>query len=143
MTAAGDPQPERQKAHRLTFRYRDRDVTLIANQVVEVIPPPGDPPERDVPAGAFSVSLYDTAGNTLYRRLRGTPLHSDKEVFGPEPDRSLYRVPVDTPEGTFTLLVPHLPGDATVELAEHVPSTARPPSEARVIGRYPLHNQGA
>ena len=42
------------------------------------------------------------------------PLRRDVEVFSPDPERSVYRAPVEDPSGIFVVVVPDLEG------ADHV-----------------------
>lgn len=131
---AGRPAP----VHRLTFDYHGNQVDLVSDQVVNMIIPPTQPLDESATGTGFSVIVRDTADQTLYKSSRPSPIRYDAEVFSDDPSRSLQRVAVEEPRGTFVLLVPHVEGAASVELIG--PSRAEDDRvrESRALARFPL-----
>jgi hypothetical protein len=101
-------------AVRLIFEYEGTDIRLVSRQRVEMIPPPGDRPADQRSAQGMWVEVRDAGRNALYRRVLHDPVRHDTEVFSDDPERSVARVPVERPRGTFAVLVPDL------EAADHV-----------------------
>ncbi|MDT9681584.1 hypothetical protein RND61_05765 [Streptomyces sp. TRM76323] len=111
MTAADNDSPH---AVRLIFEYEGPDIRLVSRQRLETTPPPGDRGEDLRATQGFWVEVRDAEHNVLYRRVLHDPVRYDAEVFSEDPDRSIARVPVETPRGTFAILVPD------IEAADHV-----------------------
>ncbi|MFC9683866.1 hypothetical protein [Streptomyces sp. NPDC056948] len=95
-------------AVRLIFEYEGADIRLISRQQVEMIPPPSDQLENLRAAQGFWVEVRDTERNALYRRILHDPVRHDAEVFSEDPERTIARVPVQTPRGVFAVLVPDI-----------------------------------
>ena len=103
------------RAVRLTFAYEGDQLTLVDRRTLFVIIPPSD----DVPSGeeggpGFWIELRGVEEEVLHRRAMRDPLRQDVEVFSPDPDESVARVPLDRPSGTFSVLLP------APEAADHV-----------------------
>jgi hypothetical protein len=100
------------RAVRLTFTYEGDEVRLASRQPVEMIAPPGD--ELSGREQGFWIEVRDGKDDTLHRLVMEDPLSRDVEVFSPDPERSVYRAPVEEPSGIFVVVVPDL------EEADHV-----------------------
>jgi hypothetical protein len=102
----GEPKPS--KALRLIFRFEGKDVRLVSQTPVEKILPPTDPLSEYEGEQGFWVEVRSRQDETLHRRVMHDPLQQDLEVFSPDSERSVFRAPVETPSGIFTVLVPDL-----------------------------------
>lgn len=131
----GRPGP----VHRLTFDYEGDRISLVSDQIVNMIGPPGQPLEEAETTTGFSVIVRDAADRALYRRTGSSPIRSDAEVFSDDPSTPLHRVPVQEPRGTFVMLVPHVEGAVSVELVG--PPSGRPDRfrESLRLARFPLN----
>jgi hypothetical protein len=82
-----------------------------------------EPPGKK--SSGFWFEIRDEKGGLLYHRAVHPPNRADREVFSPDPDRTVLREPKSAePEGEFTLLVPDIPEGA--EFVIHA-SPARDP----------------
>src|SRR3712207_91971 len=118
------------RAVRLTFTYEGDEVRLASRQPVEMIAPPGD--ELSGREQGFWVEVRDEKDDTLHRLVMQDPLRRDVEVFSPDPERSVYRAPVEEPSGLFVVVVPDL------EEADHVAlMSSGAPSSAAARGMSP------
>ncbi len=99
---------------RLIFSYDGDEVRLESRQPVEMLVPPSDPLEGFENQTGFWTEVRDAQGSVLHRRILHDPVRRDVEVFSPDPERSIARVPIERPHGAFALLVPLVPG------ADHV-----------------------
>ena len=99
---------------RLTFEHSPDGVTLISRQRVEMTLPAqystGDAAAAGAAAPSFVAEVRDAKGAALHRTAIQNPLEPHREVFSEEPGRSISRVPVERPEGAFTVIVPDTPG---------------------------------
>jgi hypothetical protein len=135
-------------AIRLTFEVVDGKVTLVSRQPVEMTLPAAPP----IPAGAahpgFVAELRDAKDVTLHRAAMPNPLEPHREAFSDDPDHSVHRVPVEQPQGVFTLVVPDHPRADHVSLMLAGPAhkglgLAAGATEAPVeIARVPLREPG-
>lgn len=99
---------------RLISSYDGDDVRLESRQPVEMLAPPNDPVEGYESQTGFWTEVRDAQGSVLHRRIMHDPVRRDAEVFSPDPERSIARVPIERPHGAFVVLVPLVPG------ADHV-----------------------
>lgn len=109
---------------RLIFSYDGEDVRLESRQPVEMLAPPSDPVEGYENQTGFWTEVRDARGSVLHRRILHEPVRRDAEVFSPDPERSIARVPVERPRGVFWVLVPLVPG------ADHVALMGAPAAGA-------------
>jgi hypothetical protein len=131
----GRPGP----VHRLTFDYDGDRISLVSDQIVNMISPPGHSLDESVPLAGFSVIVRDAADKALYRFTGSSPIRNDAEVFSNDPSTSLHRVPVQERRGTFVLLVPDVEGAVSVELAAQPLGSSGTFSEPRRLASFPLH----
>jgi hypothetical protein len=124
--------------HRLTFAYEGDQIRLVGDQVVRMVVPPTRGLDEAGTLAGFSVILRDANNRPLYHFVRTSPMRHDAEVFATDPSRTLHRVDVQEPRGTFTVLVPHVDGAASVELAGHARASDANVSEPRVLAKFPL-----
>jgi hypothetical protein len=124
--------------HRLTFDYDGDQISLVSDQVVNMISPPGHSLDESVTSAGFSVIVRDTTDKALYRFIRPSPIGNDAEVFSDDPSNSLQRVPVRTRRGTFVILVPHLEGATSVELVGQPVDRSGRLSEPRRLAKFSL-----
>lgn len=126
--------------HRLTFDYRGGEISLVSDQVVNMITAQSQPLDEPTPAAGFSAIVRDAADHALYRVTAVGPIGYDAEVFSDDPSTSLHRVTVDDPQGTFVVLVPHLEGAANIEIIG--PPLARDgrTGESQRLARFPLRS---
>lgn len=122
---AGVPPPP-PRAVRLTFTYEGDEVSLAGRQPVEMIAPPTDQLSGYEDEQGFWIEVRNDREQALHRQVMEDPLSRDVEVFSPEPERSVYRAPVEEPSGIFVVVVPEL------EEADHVSlmSSAAPSAAA-------------
>jgi hypothetical protein len=115
------------RALRLTFAYEGEEVRLQSRRPVEMIAPPGD--ELSGSEQGFWIEVRDEKDDTLHRLVMEDPLSRDVEVFSPDAEQSVYRVPVEKPSGLFVVVVPDL------EEADHVTlmSSGAPSAAAREV----------
>jgi hypothetical protein len=134
------PQPARPgPVRRLTFEYDGDQIRLVSEQHVRMIVPPSQPAEQADALGAFQVLLRDQQDQPVLRFARANPIRRDAEVFSPPgADQSIARVPVDRPKGSFVLLVPDVPGAATLELVGPPPSANALREQPRSLARFAL-----
>jgi hypothetical protein len=99
---------------RLIYSYDGDDVRLQSRQPVEMLAPPSDPVEGYENQTGFWTEVRDAQGSVLHRQIMHNPVRRDAEVFSPDPERSIARVPIERPHGAFAVVVPLVPG------ADHV-----------------------
>jgi hypothetical protein len=99
---------------RLIFSYDGDDVRLESRQPVEMRAPRSDPVEGYADQTGFWTEVRDAQGSVLHRQVMHDPVRRDAEVFSPDPERSIARVPIERPHGVFSVVVPLVPG------ADHV-----------------------
>ena len=97
------------RAVRLIFSYDGDEVRLESRQPVEMAAPASDPVEADETEPKFWTEVRDAEGSVLHRQVMRDPIRRDVEVFSPDPERSIARVPVERPHGAFAVLVPLVP----------------------------------
>ena len=142
-------------AMRLTFVHRAGKLQLQSRISVDARIP-ASPPSGD---HGFWVELRDSNDNPLHKQIIHNPIVADREVFSPDPSRSVERAPGGRSEDVFSVLVPDLPDARSLALVsshhEAVSSltTAVAPSvdvaikrvdpgaplAARTIARFQLH----
>lgn len=105
-------------ALRLTFSYQGRSVELLGQQNLDAMPPPSDALDDFAGQAGFWYELRDASAQPVYRRIIENPVQFSLE--GPPDDSEtasdLQRVTVESPQGTFTLMVPDLEGARTLAL---------------------------
>jgi hypothetical protein len=99
---------------RLTFTYEDDEIRLASQQPVEMIAPPTDALYGYEGEQGFWIEVCNGQDETLYRQVMQAPFRQDVEIFSPDPEQSIARIPAEKPSGIFTVLVPDLDG------ADHV-----------------------
>jgi hypothetical protein len=124
------------RALRLTFAYEGEEVRLQNLRPVEMIAPPGD--ELSGSEQGFWIEVRDEKDDTLHRLVMEDPLSRDVEVFSPDPEHSVYRVPVEKPSGLFVVVVPDLEGaDHVALMSSGAPSAAAREVSPEVASRAP------
>jgi hypothetical protein len=108
---------------RLTFEYKGADVRLISQQSVEMMVPPSDRTDEYTNHAGFWIELRDREDRVVYRRIMHSPIQLDREAPSGDPQRTFTRVPADSAQGVFTVLVPD------VAYARDVRLVGSPPSE--------------
>jgi len=96
------------------FSYDGDDIRLESRELVAMVAPPSDPVDGFENQAGFWTEVRDGQGAVLHRRIMHDPVRRDAEVFSPDPDRSIRRVPDERPSGWFWVVVPVVPG------ADHV-----------------------
>jgi hypothetical protein len=94
---------------RLIFSYDGDEVRLESRQPVEMLASPSDPVEGYENETGFWTEVRDAQGSVLHRQIMHDPVRRDAEVFSPDPERSIARVPIERPHGAFAVLVPLVP----------------------------------
>lgn len=135
---------------RLTFEHSADGVTLVSRQRVEMVLPAQYRVPEEAAAPAFVAELRDSADQVLHRTAIRDPLQPHREVFSPDPDRSISRVPVDRPEGAFTVIVPDTPeadhlallssGPTRDRAGSAIPASERDEAGPREIARFSLRD---
>jgi len=111
--AGGDQEPQ---SVRLIFAYDGDEVRLESRQPVNMVAPASDPVEGFENHMGFWTEVRDAQGAVLHRQILHDPVRRDAEVFSPNPDRSIRRVPDEQPSGMFWVVVPLVPGADHVSL---------------------------
>jgi hypothetical protein len=109
----GDREP---RAVRLIFAYEGDVVRLESRQPVAMVAPASDPVEGFDDHTGFWTEVRDAQGVVLHRQIMHDPVRRDAEVFTPDPQRSIRRVPDGRPCGVFRVVVPIVPGADHVSL---------------------------
>lgn len=125
-------------AVRLTFAYDGDDVRLLSRQRVEMTIPPGDAVEGHEAQVGFWVEVRGVDGRLLHRRVMHDPIQRTVEVFSDDPEQTVSRVPVQRPEGVFTLVVPDVEDADHVALISSGPQLPGARAAAREIARFPM-----
>ena len=120
-----------QRAVRLTFTYEGDELDLVSQQPVEMIVPPTDALSGYEGEQGFWVEVRSRQGEALHRRVMDDPLRQDVEVFSPDSDETMFRVPIENPSGIFTVLVPDL------DEADHVALLSSGAASAAARGMTP------
>ncbi len=143
-------------AQRITFQYDGTQIRKISQQRVEKLSPPSHETEGHQNQVGFWYELRDANGKIQYRRVIHNPMQMDTETPS---TTGFSRRPVQSPRGTFQLVVPELEGASTLVLfaSPHPEPSAvgspaqealRPPiarvatSPAQEIGRFNLLEGG-
>ncbi|EME97960.1 hypothetical protein J7W19_28285 [Streptomyces mobaraensis NBRC 13819 = DSM 40847] len=143
-TGSGPAAPA---AVRLIFEYEGPDIRLVSRQRVDAAPPPTDDLTGPHPTAAtagesevkgFWVEVRDGRQRPLYRRVMHPPVRHDAEVFSDDAERSLARVPVDEPKGTFAVLVPEIEGADHVALVSSPLTPGPTVAAAAEVARFSL-----
>jgi hypothetical protein len=103
-----DSEPATSRAVRLTFAYEGNEVHLVSQQPLEMMLPPTDALSGYEGEQGFWVEVRSGQEETLYRSVMQDPFRQDSEVFSPDPEQTIARVPVEKPSGAFAVLVPDL-----------------------------------
>jgi hypothetical protein len=101
---------------RLTFAYDGTGIRLTKSQRVEMITPPSVTPPPQAGQSGYWFEVRDAQGDLHYHHSLYNPVQVDFEVFSNDPNQPITRVPNPNPTGEFTVLVPDLPGAATLIL---------------------------
>jgi hypothetical protein len=126
------------RAVRLTFTYDGDEVSLVSRQPVEMIAPPTDRLSGYEDEQGFWIEVRNDHDETLHRLVMQDPLRQDVEVFSPDPEQSLVRVPVEKPTGIFSVAVPDLEGaDHVALLSSGAPSAAARGMSPEAAARAP------
>lgn len=144
----GGPGPP--KAVRLTFTFEGDEVRLVSRQPVEMIAPPTDKLDGYEHEQGFWLEVRTGQDETLHRQVMQDPLRYDVEVFSPDPEQSVFRIPVGERSGSFTVVVPDLSeADHVALLSSGAPTAAArgmtpeaaaraPSGPATEFARFPL-----
>lgn len=113
---APPPDDAARRSWRLTFTYTGDEITLAAQQRLQMIAPPDDSDlTREARAGTW-IELRDADGRGLYRQVLTDPVRGGYEVTPRAVDEVGVHVVPDVPAGAFTVVVPDLPGAVDVVL---------------------------
>jgi hypothetical protein len=139
----------------MIFSHSGGEVTLVSRKRVEMTLP-ATVAEADESANPeFFAEVRGADGRPLHRAAVANPLQNHREVFSDDPERSIHRVPVEEPQGVFTVVVPdHPQGDhvalmmarpAAATDAESASDAARragfvPGEDVREIARVPMRD---
>ncbi len=147
-----DGQRGRPRALRLTFSYEGDEVRLVNQRSLEMIAPPTDKLSGYEREQGFWIEARSDRDETLHRLVMEDPLRRDVEVFSPDAEQSVYRVPVEKPSGLFVVVVPDLAGaDHVALMSSGAPSAAArgvspeaasraPAGPAAEFARFPLRS---
>jgi len=128
------------RALRLIFSYKGTKAKLESQHAVEMIVPPSQPTDEDVPQSGFWFEVRNAQERVLYRRSLHDPMQSALEAPSGDPKRPFTRVAVKDPEGTFVVLVPAL--DAAHVVSVHAGPLDTRTKEVREIVRVSLKAGG-
>lgn len=149
----GSPGPDRLPvgALRLTFAYDASGIRLIDRTPVDKRVPPSEDPASAPSHEAVSAELR-TAGDRPTFRVQLSPydIPQSTEVFDPEADHGVYRIPVAPREGAFSIIVPDddaaqdvvLLGGPTTTRPGFADAPARASGPPQVLGRFSLRASG-
>jgi hypothetical protein len=137
--AARARSSRRPSAVRLIFSYEGNDIKLESRQRVNMVTPPGEPPESGPQEqSGFLVEVRDRAGRALRRQFLHDPIRYDAEVFSDDPEQSVARIPVERPSGVFVVVVPEMEDADYVALIGTPPEQRAARGAAREIARFSL-----
>lgn len=97
------------KAWLLVFQYDADSVRLVERKRIEMLAPPDDSALTQQGRAGHWIELRDANGKALYRQVLTQPFFVSAEVHTPHRGATPSHVPVETPEGTFQVVVPDLP----------------------------------
>jgi hypothetical protein len=129
-------------AVRLTFRYEGEEVELLTVRRVQKALPPSESRDNWQDRIGWWIEVRDAAGRALDRRVLFDPVRADAEVYPEGLGEPITRVPLDTPSGVFSVLVPDL------ENADHLSLLRSSPTDREALGgpnelvRVALHPEG-
>lgn len=139
MTTDKIGRPAGRAAIRMVFAYDGNDITVTSRQRFETIAPPSEPLNVRVEGrSGFWAEVRDEEENPLYRQLMHDPMPRSVEVFSEDAERSIARVPIESPSGSFVVVIPVISG------ADHLVLIGTPFEEPsllatpRVIARFSL-----
>jgi hypothetical protein len=89
---------------RLTFRYDDDGLHLVARTPRGTPPPPSEPVSAEPPPGAIVLELRAATGEVRYRRFLIDPIPQTLEAG--TPDGGFQRFDHAKPSGSFSAVVP-------------------------------------
>jgi hypothetical protein len=127
-------------AIRLTFVKQGDQLRLHSKIAVDTIVPPDGPAAQPSDRG-FWLELRDSADRTVFRRVLHNPLPQDIEVFSPDVNQTVARVPMAPAESVFSVLVPDTPAAESVTLfsSEH---RGHPIEATSMLATYTLQPVG-
>jgi hypothetical protein len=131
------PQKKTHRSVRLTFAYEGSDIKLVSQEPVEMIAPPSDEVAPAQTVNGFWFQLENAKGAALYKRVAHPPIRYDREVFSPEGEHSVARVPVEKPSGVFTVVMPDIQEADKVTLHGGAHSPAHPQGTPGLVGNVP------
>ena len=122
---------------RLVFRYEDGRVQVVSQRRVEMIAPASAAP-RPEPGKhiGFWVEVRDSRDNVVFHRVLHNPIPFMVERYSA--DGSIRATEQDVARAEFEVLVPDIPGAATIVLYSSPLELQRTQEPAREIGRFPL-----
>jgi len=135
--APDGPRPVR----RLVFTYEGDQVELVSEQTIEMTAPPLDEVDKPEERAGFLLELRDARGGALYRRALYEPIQHDVEIFSSNPSQPMARRPVETPTGTFVVLVPDMPDAEEVVLHASPDRPDLPTRPLRELKRFRLRTR--
>jgi hypothetical protein len=98
------------KARRLTFQYKDTNIKLISQYLVDKVLPPTSPLIKSESKSGVWYEINDNQQNIIYSRGIANAIQTDVEVFSNESEEeSIIRQNVPKIEGTFSILIPDVP----------------------------------
>jgi hypothetical protein len=115
-----------------TFSYEGKNIELISQQRIEMLPPPPESTFLQEGQSGFWYELQDESGSILYQRSIHNPIKFEMTAYSNDPEIPMKEVTVENPQGVFELLAPDM-GEARTLVIFSSPMdpelTAAPASE--------------
>jgi hypothetical protein len=129
---------------RLIFSYDGDEVTLVSQQVVDMLPSGPFFGEPQTPG--HYVEVRSAAGDVLAGAPAGNAFAGTAEVFPEKAGEPIVRVDVEKPHGAFTVLVPAPRASSEVALVRvrapggsaRADAAAPVPAQPEVLATFPL-----
>jgi hypothetical protein len=129
---------------RLIFSYDGDEVTLVSQQVVDMLP--NGPYFGDPRTPGHYVEVRSAEGDVLAGAPAANAFVGTAEVFPEQPGEPIVRVDVEKPRGAFTVLVAAPQASAEVALVRvqapseeaGVAGVAPAPAQPEVLATFPL-----
>jgi len=126
------------RAIRLTFSYEGKNVKLLSQQKVSMLPPPSDTLKYNKKSTGFWYEIHDSSGLPIFRRVVHNPIQQAVEVRSDDRDRPLTWQEVKKASGQFVLMIPDLDKAAHLVLFSSPLEIKRSSQPAKPMAQFPL-----
>lgn len=138
-SAAGPPR----RAWRVTFDYDGDEIAVRRSELIDKRVPPSDPLLRDgetAGRSGFWLELADADQRTVWRRVMDDPRSTSLEAPAGDRPGELTRATLESPKGTFRVLLPARDDVRYVSVASSPLAPVAEARRARVIARFDVRS---